>query len=163
MSETKTKKEEKAEEKKAELQPTTKHRLPEGVITPVQVTHKLKETVNPATGETYAKANLNSQLVYTLSKASKNNGMPVKHYDAKGKAHSDRVVEDNIVVTRPGFVWEELVEWWVNRPEKKAAAKSEEKDEETSASDDANELEELEEEDGIESEADEDDELVEAE
>jgi hypothetical protein len=111
------------EEAKTENKPVTKHKLPEGVITPVELHHRLKKETNPETKEPYAPQTLNSQLVYTLLKAAKTNGMPVKHYDAEGKAHDEpKVSEHGVVLTRPGFKWEEASHWWAHRPPKQSAA-----------------------------------------
>jgi hypothetical protein len=124
LSETKTK----DEEKKAEQpKPATKHKLPEGLLTPVEATHKLKKEVNPHTGEPYAPSTLNSQLVYTKLKGAKTNKMPVRHFDAEGNAFDEpQVSEHGVVLTRPGFDWDELAEWWHEQPARGQRAPKEE-------------------------------------
>jgi hypothetical protein len=122
VTETKTKEEEKAAE---QPKPATKHKLPEGIITPVEATHRLKK-------EGLAPESLNSQLVYTKLKGSKTNKMPVRHYDAEGNPFDEpQVSEHGVVLTRPGFDWDELAEWWPNQPAR--GAKPAKEDEKTEA------------------------------
>jgi hypothetical protein len=116
LSDTKTKDEEKTEQPK----PTTKHKLPEGLLTPVEATHRLKK-------EGLAPESLNSQLVYTKLKGAKTNKMPVRHYDAEGNTFDEpQVSTHGVVLTRPGFDWDELAEWWVNQPARGSKPKEEE-------------------------------------
>jgi hypothetical protein len=140
----------------------TKHHVPDGFITPVQATHKLKKEINPKTDEPYAPSSLSSQQVYTLSRTAETNKMPVLHFTEDGKHHKTRQTDgDGNVTTRPGFKWEDLAEWWANRPARKTKEASEDKEEKTdNASDEESE------EDELSDELDEDDEegaLVEAE
>jgi hypothetical protein len=151
----------------------TKFKLPEGYITPVEATHKLKKEVNPATGQPYAEAKLSSQQMYTLTRTAETNKMPVLHFTEDGKHHKERQVDaEGNVISRPGFKWEDVAEWYANRPTRaaKAAAKEDKSDDDSSeasddeASDDSDELEdddELEEDD--EDDDDEEGALVEAE
>jgi hypothetical protein len=169
MAETKateTKAETKAEETKAETKAeakTAKHKVPAGHITPVELTKKLKETVNPATGKPYAEEKLSSQQVYTYLKAAETNGMPVKHFTADGTAHkAPQKDENDQVVSRPGFDEAEAFEWWANRPVRGAKKAETAKSEEGGASEEedgeASDGDELEEDDELEDDDDEDDE-----
>jgi hypothetical protein len=155
MAETKateTKAETKAEETKAETKAeakTAKHKVPAGHITPVELTKKLKETVNPATGKPYAEEKLSSQQV--------------KHFTADGTAHkAPQKDENDQVVSRPGFDEAEAFEWWANRPVRGAKKAETAKSEEGGASEEedgeASDGDELEEDDELEDDDDEDDE-----
>jgi len=131
----------------------SKHKLPEGIMTPVEAYHKLKK-------EGLAGSNLTSQLVYTKLNAAKKNGFPVKHYDAEGVAHDEPIEVDDKKTTRPGIVWEELAEWWPNQPTRAKKTESENGDkkeaegkhERPEVEDDDDEAEILEDEDLVEAE-----------
>ncbi|MGA2412737.1 MAG: hypothetical protein ABSG46_20435 [Candidatus Binataceae bacterium] len=118
---------EKKVEEKAEK--ATKHKVPEGHITPVEATHRLKKETNPKTGKPYAEDKLTSQQVYTLLRTSESNGMPVKHFTPDGKSHKTRQVDgEGNLISRPGFNWDELAAWWADRPARGSKkAKDEEK------------------------------------
>jgi hypothetical protein len=133
-----------AETKEAETKAKkkSKHKVPDGWLTPVAARHKLVE-------EGLAPDTLNSAQLYILSRAAKSNGMPVKHFHEDGSVHNERIVDDNDnALTRPGFSWEgteldgETVgsfrDWWVNRPARGQGGKKK-KDEEKSAEDVADE------------------------
>jgi hypothetical protein len=155
MADTKT-------EKKDEV--ISKHKLPEGYITPVEATHRLKKEVNPATGEPYAKASLSSQQVYTLLRTAETNKMPVHHFDAEGHKHKTRQTDGaGHVTTRPGFKWDELSEWWANRPARGSSSESGEEEKKAEDSTPSGEVEEDVDDEAYLEEADDDDELVEAE
>jgi len=148
VTETKTKEEEKAAE---QPKPATKHKLPEGIITPVEATHRLKK-------EGLAPESLNSQLVYTKLKGAKTNKMPVRHYNAEGEAFDEpQVSEHGIVLTRPGFEWDELAEWWANQPARGSKPK-EDKEEDAEAKHRKPEVEADESDEDQDDELDEDDE-----
>jgi hypothetical protein len=170
----------KTEEKKEETKKSTKHSLPDGYITPVQATHRLKKEAFPEdharAGERYADDSLNSQFVYTLTKSKKTNKCPVGHFDAEGKMHDEpQTDDDGNVITRPGLHWDgneqldSFRDWFVGRPKrgsKVPAGSSEEKGEksepaerpEVADSSEEDELDELDDES-----SDEDEEMVEAE
>jgi hypothetical protein len=160
-----TKEAEKTETKEPEKK--TRPKLPEGYITPVEATNRLKKEVDPDTGKTYAhdQPNLSSQQMYTYLKAAPGNSCPVHHFDAEGHKHKDRVEKDGETVTRPGFKWEELVEWYKNRPKRGQKAKDEKKSEDAESEDGSDEAQdtsdELDEEDELAEDDDED--IVEAE
>jgi hypothetical protein len=92
-----------------------KHGLPAGKITPVQFRHLLVD-------KGHAPETLNSAQIYILTRSAKSNGMPVKHYDADGKAHDELQVDGaGNTTTRPGLDADEALEWWLNRPKRGAA------------------------------------------
>jgi hypothetical protein len=89
-----------------------KHKLPSGKITPVEFRHLLVD-------KGHAPDTLNSAQIYILTRSAKSNGMPVKHYDAEGKAFDDLQVDGaGNTVTRPGLDADEALEWWTNRPKR---------------------------------------------
>lgn len=138
--------------------PKRKHKVPEGWMTPVEATHKLVD-------EGLAKPTLNSAQLYILSRNASSNGMPVRHFDAEGKAYDERQVDPitQQATTRPGLHWDGIEgdigsfkDWWVNRPKRQPGQKKEDKPAEASseasteeafeeaAEDEAEELEEAE-------------------
>jgi hypothetical protein len=115
-------------QEQAQTQQRRKHKVPDGYITPVEARHRLVE-------EGLAKGSLNSAQIYILSRAAKNNGMPVLHFDAEGNAHEERQVDEHgNATTRPGISWEgnddlgSFKEWWVNRPKRQAGKPKEDGD-----------------------------------
>jgi hypothetical protein len=101
-----------------------KHKLPDGIATPIEALNHLKTHKNPTTGELHAPADFQPQRMYGLLKPTKNaDPFPVKHYDAEGKAFDEAQVHPvtGVTTTRPGVKIDEVVDWWGRAGERQAA------------------------------------------
>jgi hypothetical protein len=105
-------------ETKEETKKETKHKVPAPHVAPVEATHRLKKEINPKTGQPYVPEKFTTQQMYTMLRAAETNGMPVKHFHKDGSVHKAAVRDDESgeLLTRPGFDFDELTNWWQNRP-----------------------------------------------
>ena len=101
-----------------------KHKLPDGIATPIEALNHLKTHTNPATGDPHAPADFQPQRMYGLIKPTKSaDPFPVRHYDAEGKEFEEAQVHPvtGVTTTRPGVKIDEVVDWWSRAGERQAA------------------------------------------
>ncbi|SRR5216684_855476 len=103
--------------------PATKHKLPEGVSTPIEALNWLKTHKEEGASAPFVDANFQPQRMYGFVKSpGKDDPFPVKHYDAEGNTFAEpQVSEHGVTLTRPGVVIAEVVAWWGRKGERDQA------------------------------------------
>lgn len=101
--------------------PITKHKVPEGIATPIEALNAMKQ-------KQLVPADFPPQRMYGFVKSpGKTDPFPVKHYDADGTEYDTPQLDaTGHTTTRPGVVIDEVIAWW-GRKGQRDQAKAEEK------------------------------------
>lgn len=91
----------------------TKHKLPQGIATPIEALNVLKQ-------KKLVPQDFAPQRMYGFVKnPGKTEPFPVKHYDAEGNVFDEAQLDaSGHPTTRPGVITEEVIVWWKGKGER---------------------------------------------